>query len=76
MFGKKNETNDRYIEGYIEGLSTGEAKAYIRINEILEKHPAQDDAYAILTAIKILCEFELLDNPYARNVILFKRETD
>ena len=27
MFGKKNETNDRYIEG----MSTGEAKAYTRI---------------------------------------------
>lgn len=72
MFGKKSETNDRYIEG----LSTGEAKAYVRINEILEKHPAQDDAYAILMAIKILCEFELRDNPYARNVMLFKRETN
>ena len=44
MFGKKNETNDRYIEG----MSTGEAKAYTRIIDVLETHPAQEDAYAVL----------------------------
>ena len=71
MFGKKNETNDRYIEG----MSTGEAKAYTRIIDVLETHPAQEDAYAVLMAVQILCEYELRDNPYARNVMLFKRET-
>jgi hypothetical protein len=70
MFGKKNETNDRYIEG----MSTVEAKAYTRIIDVLETHPAQEDAYAVLMAVKILCEYELRGNPYARNVMLFKRE--
>ena len=30
---------------------------------------------AVLMAVKILCEYELRGNPYARNVMLFKRET-
>ena len=71
MFGKKKETHDRYFEG----LGEGEAKAYTRIIDVLEMHPAQEDAYAVLMAVKILCEYELRGNPYARNVMLFKRET-
>ena len=71
MFRKKKETNDRYIEG----LRTGEAKAYTRIIDVLETHPAQEDAYAVLMAVKILCEYELWDNPYAREVILFNVQT-
>ena len=68
MFGKNSETNDRYFEG----LNTGEAKAYTRIKEILEQHPAQEDAYAILMTIRIICEYELRDNPFVREVTLFK----
>lgn len=71
MFGKNKETNDRYFEGLCEG----KAKAYTRIIDVLETHPAQEDAYAVLMAVKILCEYELRDNPYARNIKLFKRET-
>lgn len=71
MFGNKKKTNDRYFEG----IGEGEAKAYARILDVLETHPAQEDAYAVLMAVKILCEYELRDNPYAENIILFKRKT-
>ena len=64
MFGKKKDTNDRYFEG----LGDGYAKAYTRIIDVLETHPAQEDSYAVLMAVKILCEYELRDNPYARNI--------
>lgn len=67
MFEKKN--NDRYFEGH----GMGKADAYTRINEIIEQH-ADDDPKAVLTALKIICEYELMGNPYSHNVVLFKSE--
>ena len=67
MFGIKSEPNDRYFEG----LSTGEAKAYSMIMDIIENHQ-EDDAKAVLTAIQIVCEHELRGNPRVRDVTLFK----
>lgn len=69
MFGKKNETNDRYYEG----LGTGEAKAYAMISEIIETNKMEDPK-AVLLAIKITCEHELRDNPHVREVTFFKRQ--
>lgn len=67
MFGKKKETNDRYYEG----LGAGEAKAYSMIRDVIECNLTEDPK-AVLIAIKLVCEYELLDNPYVRNVTLFK----
>ena len=70
MFGKKNEPNDRYFEG----LGMGEAKAYTRILDVLNTHNMIDDAYSVLESVKIICEYELRDNPYSNKVILFKQK--
>ena len=66
MFGKKNETNDRYYEGVGEGKAT----AYSMIHEVIERN-LMEDPKAVLIAIKVVCEHELLDNPYIKNVRLF-----
>ena len=71
MFGKKKEkTDDRYYEG----LSTGEAKAYARIKDIIDEYWGEPncDHYGMLTAVRAICEYELRGNPYRRNVTLFK----
>ncbi len=67
MFGKKNETNDRYYQG----LGEGKATAYSMIHEVIERN-RKENPEAVLIAIKVVCEHELLDNPYTRNVTLFK----
>ena len=67
MFGKKKEANDRYYEG----LGKGEAKAYAMIHDVIERN-MMEDPKAVLTAIKLVCEHELLDNPFIKNVTLFK----
>ena len=67
MFGKKSEKNDQYYEG----LGKGEAKAYSMIHDVIERN-MMEDPKAVLIAIKVVCEHELLDNPYIKNVTLFK----
>lgn len=65
IFKKKPVAADRYYEWF----GMGEAKAYTRIKNIIDEsydHPG------ILAAIKAICEYELSDNPYRRQVILFK----
>ena len=71
MFGKKKKkTDDRYYEG----LSTGEAKAYARIQAIIDEYWGEQncDNYGMLTAVRAICEYELRGNPYRRNVTLIK----
>lgn len=70
IFKKKPVAADRYYEGF----SMGEAKAYTRIKNIIDEYCDGQyyDHHGILTAIKAICEYELRDNPYRRNVILFK----
>lgn len=41
------------------------------INEVIERN-LMEEPKAVLIAIKVVCEHELLDNPYVRNVTLFK----
>ena len=41
------------------------------IHEVIERN-LMEDPKAVLIAIKVVCEHELLDNPYTRNVTLFK----
>ena len=67
MFGKKNEAHDRYYEG----LGEGEAKAYVRVKDVIERN-LMEDPKAVLIAIKLICEYELRDNPYVKNVTLFR----
>ena len=67
MFGKKNDTNDRYFQG----IGEGKAKAYSMIHDVIERN-LMEDPKAVLIAIKLVCEHELLDNPYVMNVTLFK----
>lgn len=45
-----------------EGISRGEARVWIRINDILKRHK-DDEPHAVLTAIKIICEYEINKNP-------------
>jgi hypothetical protein len=66
MFEKKKSTDELFA-----GLSQGEARAYSLIDEIIEQHK-DEDPKAVLLAVKIICEYELMDNPYRRNVVLFK----
>ena len=67
MFGKKNETNDRYFQGMGEGKAT----AYSMILNVIVRN-LMEDPKAVLIAIKVVCEHELLGNPYTKNVTLFK----
>ena len=69
MFEKKRKIDDRYIEG----METGEAKAYARIKSIIDTNK-MEDFKAVLLAIKIICEYELMDNPFTRDVTFFKPE--
>jgi hypothetical protein len=40
-------------------------------HDVIERN-LMEDPKAVLIAIKLVCEHELLDNPYVRNVTLFK----
>lgn len=51
MFRK--DVKDRYYEG----LSRGQAEAYVRIHDLIKNHE-NDDPKAVLCAIKMICEFE------------------
>lgn len=70
IFKKKPVAADRYYEGF----GMGEAKAYTRIKNIIDEYCSghSNDHPGILTAIKAICEYELSDNPYRRQMILFK----
>ena len=52
-------------------LPSEKAKAYSMIHDVIERN-LMEDPKAVLIAIKLVCEHELLDNPYVRNVTLFK----
>ena len=69
MFRK--DEKDRYYEG----LSRGEAEAYVLIHDLIKNHE-NDDPKAVLCAIKMICEFELKSNPYSNGIILFKTKED
>ena len=63
---KKNTSDD-----YFRGLGEGKATVFSMIKEIIESHE-NCDPISVLMAIEIICEYELLDNPYRGNVVLFK----
>ena len=69
MFRK--DEKDRYYEG----LSRGQAEAYVRIHDLIKNHE-NDEPKAVLCAIKMICEFELQSNPYSNDIILFKTKED
>lgn len=65
MFDKKKG------DDYFEGQGQGEAEAYSKIDHIIAQH-INDDPKAVLLAVKIICEYELIGNPYRRLVVLHK----
>lgn len=68
MFGNKDSN-----EKYYEGIGRGNAEAFAKINDIIEKHSGDDPA-AVLMAVKIICEYELRDNPYIRKVRFYNQQ--
>ena len=58
-------------DGYFTGLGEGEATAFTLIKEVIEAHEAEDPK-AVMIAIKTICDYELLDNPYRSHVHLIK----
>ena len=67
MFGMKKVANSDYFTG----LGEGKATAYTLISEVIEAH-ADEDPKAVLIAIKTICDYELLGNPYRSHVHLMK----
>ena len=67
MFGIKKVANSDYFTG----LGEGEATAYTLISEVIEAH-ADEDPKAVMIAIKTICDYELLGNPYRSHVHLMK----
>ena len=67
MFGIKKVANSDYFKG----LGEGKATAYTLISEVIEAHEAEDPK-AVLIAIKTICDYELLGNPYRSHVHLMK----
>ena len=45
--------------------------AFTLIKEVIEAHEAEDPK-AVMIAIKTICDYELLDNPYRSHVHLMK----
>ena len=66
MFGIKKVGND-----YFTGLGEGKATAYTLISEVIKAHEAEDPK-SVLIAIKTICDYELLGNPYRSHVHLMK----
>jgi hypothetical protein len=58
-------------ESYFTGLGEGKATAFTLIKEVIEAHESED-AKAVMIAIKTICDYELLGNPYRSNVYLMK----
>ena len=56
---------------YFTGLGEGKATAYTLISEVIEAH-ADEDPKAVMIAIKTICDYELLGNPYRSHVHLMK----
>jgi hypothetical protein len=63
----ETKINDRYYKG----LGEGEATAYTLISEIIEEQQYKA-ADGVLVAIKKICEYELLNNPYRSTIHVFK----
>ena len=61
MFEKKKD------EGYYTGYGEGKATAYTLIHNVIEGHK-NEDPKAVLIAIKAICYYNLLDNPYHSHV--------
>ena len=66
MFGTKKKD-----DGYFTGLGEGKATAFTLIKEVIEAHEAEGPK-AVMIAIKTICDYELLDNPYRSHVHLTK----
>ena len=66
MFGmtKKNDS-------YFTGLGEGKATAFTLIKEVIEAHE-DEDPKAVMIAIKTICDYELINNPYRSHVHLMK----
>ena len=58
-------------DGYFTGLGEGKATAYTLISEVIEAY-ADEDPKSVLIAIKTICDYELLGNPYRSHVHLMK----
>ena len=58
-------------DGYFTGLGEGKATAFTLIKEVIKAHEAEDPK-AVMIAIKTICDYELLDNPYRSHVHLMK----
>ena len=69
MFGTK-KTDDYYT-----GLGEGKATAFTLIKEVIEAHETADPK-AVMIAIKTICDYELLDNPYRSHVYLCKTKAN
>lgn len=58
-------------ESYFTGLGEGKATAFTLIKEVIEAHE-DEDPKAVMIAIKAICDYELLGNPYRSHVHLMK----